>query len=102
MCVQTSKFLSKHAFKICDIDAKSSTAMTYNVRLLREVPPFCKDPYELKAALGPGAGTMGSGSSISRTREQWDQTCNMAGVGLGSMVVAPASSSTWKRKVTTY
>lgn len=83
--VKTGKYLSKHAFKITDIDAPSSVAMTSNVRLLREVPPYCKDPYQGK-----------------NKREAWDQTATMQGVGLGSMVLSAASSSTWKRKVTSY
>lgn len=85
LIAQTNKYLSQHAFKLTDIDAPSSVAMTSNVRLLREVAPCCEDPYKGK-----------------HKREPWDQTATMKGVGLGSGVVSAASSSTWKRKVTSY
>ena len=81
---KTTKTLSKHAFKITDLDARQSSEITSNVRLLREIPPYCVDPY---------AGT---------GREKWDQNSTMKGVSLGSLVKAPNSTSTWKRKVTLY
>jgi len=84
---QTTHYLSKHAFKISDIDQKSSAQMISNIKLLREVPPYCKNPYPNKGA---------------SARESWNDNSTMQGVGLGSMVQAPASSTTWKRKTTTY
>lgn len=84
---QTTNYLSKHAFKISDIDQKSSAQMISNIKLLREVPPYCKNPY-------PTDGPNG--------REAWNDNSTMQGVGLGSMVQSVSSSTTWKRKVTTY
>jgi hypothetical protein len=85
---QTTKYLSKHAFKICDIDAGGqASGMISNIKLLREVPPYCKNPYPTK---GPNA------------RETWNDNSTMTGVGLGSLVQSVPSSSTWKRKVTSY
>mmetsp|Transcript_21905 Transcript_21905/g.36672 ORF Transcript_21905/g.36672 Transcript_21905/m.36672 type:complete len:343 (+) Transcript_21905:83-1111(+) len=84
---QTTGYLSKHAFKICDIDAKSSASITSNVKLLRELPPYCRNPYPKE---GP------------RARESWNDNSTMQGVGLGSMVKSVSSSTTWKRKTTTY
>lgn len=84
---QTTSYLSKHAFKISDIDQKSSAQMISNIKLLREVPPYCKNPYPTE---GPAA------------REAWNDNSTMQGVGLGSMVKSASSTSTWKRKVTTY
>ncbi|KAJ1426635.1 hypothetical protein B484DRAFT_450593 [Ochromonadaceae sp. CCMP2298] len=84
---QTTNYLSKHAFKITDIDQKSSAELTSNVKLLREVPPYCKNPY-------PKEGASARGS--------WDENATMKGVGLGSMVKSASSTSTWNRKVTTY
>lgn len=84
---QTNKYLSKHAYKISDIDASSESAMTANVRLLREVEPRCRNPF-----LDPitGKSTLG----------KWDNTSNLKGTGMGSMVKAIPSSTTWKRNVT--
>jgi hypothetical protein len=84
---QTTNYLSKHAFKISDIDQAATSSVISNIKLLREVPPYCKNPYSTE---GPSA------------REQWNDNSTMTGVGLGSMVQASSSSSTWKRKVTVY
>lgn len=78
-----------------DIDARASNAASYNVRLLREIAPRCRDPYQ-----PPGESTDRRRSAKGRAK--WDDTCAMGGVGLGSMVRAPASSTTWKRRVTSY
>ncbi len=76
-----------HASKITDIDgAKSGVSAVYNVRLLREVEPKCPDPYRRK-----------DGSLV---RPPWDDTSQLASTGMGSMVDAVPSSSTWKRNVT--
>ena len=46
MISKTSKSLSKYAYQIQEIDhTGDSTPMVYNVRLLRDVEPKCKDPY---------------------------------------------------------
>ena len=84
---QTTHYLSKHAFKISDIDQSASASMISNIKLLREVPPYCKNPYPTKG---------------ENARETWNDNSTMKGVGLGSMVKATASSTTWKRKTTTY
>lgn len=86
----TTKLLSLHASKLTDIDRGSSTEMIANIRLLREVAPKTKDPYEELA------------KKTGIPKVQWDNTSQFTGTGLGSMVKAPASSSTWKRKVTLY
>jgi len=44
----TTKFLSKYAYKITDIDNPAGSSATSNIRLLREIEPRCKDPYEGK------------------------------------------------------
>lgn len=84
---QTTNYLSKHAFKISDIDQKATSSVISNIKLLREVPPYCKNPY-------PTQG--------ENARDKWNDNSTMQGVGLGSMVQACSSSTTWKRKVTTY
>ena len=85
--MQTNKYLSKHAYKISDIDASNESAMTCNVRLLREVEPRCKNPF-----LDPLTG--------NSTLGKWDNTSNLKGTGLGSMVKTTPSSTTWKRNTT--
>lgn len=87
LVAQTTKYLSKHASKISQIDGKASNELISNIRLLREVPPFCKDPYEVKG---------------QSTRDKWDDTSMLKGTGLGSMVKSAASATTWKRKTTVY
>ena len=82
---QTNKFLSKHAYKIRELDDTSGIGLTANVRLLRDVPPFV--PNERKDR-----------QKIS----QWDGTSLFKGTGMGSMVKALPSASTWKRKSTIY
>lgn len=86
---QTSSYLNKHSFKITSLNQQSVTeeySITSNVRLLREVEPKCPDPYLTE-----------NGQSI---RPNWNDTCNVKGTHLGSLVKAIPSSSTWKRKVT--
>lgn len=84
---QTTKYLCQHASKIIDIDQKATSSITSNVKLLREIPPFCKDPY-------PKDGPL--------SRSEWNNNSTMTGTGLGSMVKSCASATTWKRKVTSY
>lgn len=82
---QTMKYLSKHAFKITDIDRPSGAEMTYNIRLLREVEPRCKDPYP------------------KGNRDPWDeQSQYVKGYGIGSKVDCTPSSSTYHQKFTKY
>jgi hypothetical protein len=80
-------YLNKHAYKIADIDASNESAMTSNVRLLREVEPRCPDPYS-----DPSTG--------KSVRDKWNNTGNIKGTHMGSMVKATPSSSTWKRNAT--
>jgi hypothetical protein len=77
------KQLTKHGNKIIDIDGSSSTAIISNVKLLREVEPKFVNPYEDK-------------------RETWNSTAPLKQSGIGSGVQTVASSSTWKRKYTSY
>lgn len=84
---QTTKYLCQHASKIIDIDQKATSSITSNVKLLREIPPFCKDPY-------PKDGPL--------SRSEWNNNSTMTGTGLGSMVKSCNSATTWKRKVTSY
>lgn len=90
MIALSTKLLSLHASKLTDIDQGSSTEMIANIRLLREVPPFCKDPYDAKA------------KNTGIPKIKWDETSQFTGTGLGSMVKAPASASNRRRKVTLY
>ena len=86
MVEQTMKFLSKHAYKITDIDRKSGAEMTYNIRLLREIEPRCKDPYK-----------------GNKQREPWDEQSQfVSGYGIGSKVDCVASTSTYHQKFTKY
>jgi hypothetical protein len=78
---QTTKFLSKHAYKISDIDNMQSGHLTSNIRLLREVEPRCKSP-------------------LGASRDKWSETATMKSVGLGSMVKCTSSKTTWKPSVT--
>jgi len=46
MISATTKSLARFAYQINEIDATGDTShLTYNVRLLRDVEPRCKDPY---------------------------------------------------------
>lgn len=79
-----AKHLSKHAYRVSCIGDKSEKSTISNVQLLREIPP-----------------------SISNVQNQqqikdWDETCNLKNVGMGSMVQAAASRTTWLRKHTSY
>ena len=84
---QTNSYLNKHGYKICDIDASNEGAMTSNVRLLREVEPRCPHPY-----IDPHTNRS--------LREKWNDTANIKGTHMGSMVKATPSRSTWKRNAT--
>jgi hypothetical protein len=76
------KYMGKHGFKIVDLDEPSNTAMTSNVKLLREIPPNFHNPYQGK-------------------REDWNNTSNLCRVGLGSLVQSSGSTS-WRPKYTSY
>jgi saccharopepsin len=81
---QNTKYLSKHAYKVTDIDGPASAEITYNVKLLREVSPKYDNPYET-------------------SREDWNSSAVLKGAGLGSMVKGvQAGATTWKRKYTSY
>lgn len=83
---ERTQYLSKHAFKVTNIDEKQSSEIISNIRLLREAPPYCKDPYE-----------------DSKDRVSWNSTSQLTGTGLGSMVKSINSSTSYnKRKVTLY
>ena len=46
MIASTTKSLAKFAYQINEIDATGDTShLTYNVRLMRDAEPCCKDPY---------------------------------------------------------
>lgn len=81
---QNTKYLSKHAYKITNLDGPATAELTYNVKLLREVGPKYDNPYEEK-------------------RESWNSSGLLKGAGLGSMVKGvQAGATTWKRKYTSY
>lgn len=82
---QTNMYLSKHAYKVRELDDTSGKGLTSNVRLLREVPPFVPNERKDLKKIKP-----------------WESASLSKGIGLGSKVKAVASSSTWKRKVTIY
>lgn len=67
---------------------KSSYDIVSNVRLIREMIPKCKDPYVRKNG--------------SRIKSEWNKVSNMTGNSAGSFVNAIPSSTTWKRKYTSY
>lgn len=88
--IETSnKYLHSHAYKISTLDTANLPSMTANVRLLREIVPVCSDPYIDKK----------TGRS---KREPWNDTCNMKGTRVGSLVKCAASTSTYKRNTTAY
>lgn len=81
---QNTKYLSRHAYKITDIDGPATAALTANVKLLREVAPNFDNPY-------------------AATRGDWNSSALLRGAGLGSMVGGvQAGATTWKRKYTAY
>ncbi len=86
--LQTSKLLSQHAFKICNFETANDPTLSANVRLLRGcgVGPSYPDPYVTHTG--------------KRVKAQWNDTCNMTGVQIGSLVLAAPSATTWKRKAT--
>jgi hypothetical protein len=76
--------LSKHGNKIIDLDCKASAHnLTSNVKLLREIAPKFDNQYEAQ-------------------RTSWNGTALLKGSAMGSGVKAISSSSTWKRKFTSY
>ena len=92
---QTTKNLSKHAFKISAF-GESQSGIQQNIMLLRELAPRCSNPYE---RVGPYNGRLPKRVSVKQT---WDNTASMKHVGLGSMVNATPAATTWKRKTTVY
>jgi len=85
MVETTMKYLKKYAYKITDIDNKAGAELTYNIRLLREIEPRCKDPYK------------------GKNREKWDEQSQFVpGYGIGSKVDCVPSSSTYHQKFTKY
>ena len=82
---QNNQYLSRHAYKIRELDDTSGKGLTSNVRLLREVPPFVPNERKDLTKIKP-----------------WESASLSKGTGLGSKVKATASSSTWKRKITLY
>lgn len=85
---ETSKLLSKHAFKICNFETSNDPTLTANVRLLRGcgIGPSFPDPFESRTG--------------ERARALWNDTSNMTAVQVGSLVQAAPSATTWKRKAT--
>jgi hypothetical protein len=81
---QTAKNLNKHAFKISCIGEGDLTSSTSNIKLLRDIPPCLKSNVVKKGKL----------------IKDWDETSNLKKVGMGSMVMATPSSTTWLRKHT--
>ena len=78
----TTRYLSKFAYQLSDIDQKADVSVVYNVRLIRDVPPYNKNPY--------------------KKREKWNDKDLFAKSGVGSKVDCAASSTTFKQKVTIY
>lgn len=78
----TTRYLSKFAYQLSDIDQKADVSVVYNVRLIRDVPPYNKNPY--------------------KKRERWNDKDLFAKSGIGSKVDCAASSTTFKQKVTIY
>lgn len=79
----TTKYLSKYAYKISDIDNPAGSSATSNVRLLREIEPRCKNPYEGK-------------------RPTWEDRSFFKGSSIGSHVKCTPSTTTFKQKNTQY
>jgi hypothetical protein len=78
----TTRYLSKFAYQLSDLDQKADVSIVYNVRLIRDVPPYNKNPY--------------------KKRERWNEKDLFAKSGIGSKVDCAASSTTFKQKVTIY
>jgi hypothetical protein len=87
---QTTKNLSKHAFKIAAF-GEPQTGLQQNVMLLREMSPKCDNPYE---RVGAYNGRLPKRVSV---KQGWDNTAATKGVALGSLVKATPSATTWKR-----
>ena len=88
---QSTKNLSRHAFKISAFGADQS-GMQQNIMLLREMDPKCENPY---VRVGPYNGSLPKRAEV---KQSWNNTATMKGVSLGSMVDAVPSATTWKRK----
>jgi hypothetical protein len=85
----TNKFLSVYASKLNELEAQSDVNVVANVRLLRTVEPKFKDPYMDK-------------KTGKLTRPSFDLSKLNQGGSIGSGVKCANSTSTWKKKVTTY
>lgn len=72
--------LANHAFKICEVGSSNSNALRDNVVMIRELGPTFRNPIPDRAS--------------------WNDTGNIKGTQIGSMVKATASRTTWIRKVT--
>jgi len=79
----TTKYLSKFAYKISDIDNPAGSSATSNVRLLRDIEPRCKDPYQ-------------------GNRTAWEDRSLFKGSSVGSHVKCTPSATTYKQKITFY
>jgi hypothetical protein len=86
---QTNKYLCRYASILNEFDNQNDVNVVANVRLLRTVEPTFKDPYLSKKKGKP-------------TRPPFEFAKLAQGGSLGSMVKASNSSSTWKKKYTTY
>ena len=86
---QTNKYLCKYASILNELDNQNDTNVVANVRLLRTVEPTLKNPYVSKK----------TGKCI---RPPFEFAKLAQGGSLGSMVKAANSSSTWKKKYTSY
>lgn len=84
-----SNHLSKHAFKIAAVNQMKDPAICSNIQLIREIYPKYEDPY-VRCKNG------------NRVKEEWNSTSNLAKSGLGSLVKASLSTTTWQPKFTKY
>jgi hypothetical protein len=112
---QTTKFLSKHAFKITGEKA-SATDTTMNVRLLRDLSMkhTIADTFKSTSAARLGGtimtrtgqntldGTYGriEYDKNAKLQPYWNNTCTLKGMGMGSKVKGIGGSTTWKQKAT--
>ena len=81
----TTRYLTKYAYQITDIDQGGSVDMVANVRLLREIDPKPHDPYGRKGR-----------------PEKWNDGALFKGSAVGSKVDCTPSTSTWKQSITKY
>jgi hypothetical protein len=85
----TNKLLCKYASVLNELDSQNDTNVVANVRLLRTVEPTFKNPYISKKT-----------GQISRPPFEFAKLAQ--GSSLGSGVKTANSSSTWKKKYTSY